>query len=77
MRKILFALVLLSSPAMAQDKPATPAPVERKISFTENEVQVLAVSLANAGAACDAGVAIYCQVAGLRVPILAKLQDKK
>lgn len=71
---LVLAVMLTGGFALAAEAPP-PAPVEKTIpvALTAQEIQAVAASLANSGAACDQNVAIYCVLAQLRGPILAKM----
>jgi hypothetical protein len=56
----------------AHDNPPTPPPTAQ-ISLTQDEIQVMGAALANAGAACDQGVQVYCAIVPLRASVAAKL----
>jgi hypothetical protein len=67
------ALILTVSSAFADPAPAKAPPIISP-SFTVQEANIVYASLANAGAACDAGVKIYCQISVARDPVLGKLR---
>lgn len=74
--KTALAILLASSLAAFAADPPKPAPVPpAQLFLTQQEVAVVAAALANAGAACDQNVQIYCQIVDLRRPALAKMQD--
>lgn len=74
-------LLLTTSPSWAADAPKTSAtvvtPPDYEVTLSAQDVQILQITLANAGTACDQKTAIYCQLLSYRDGLQAKLAAAK
>ena len=80
MKNLIAALIAatlladaISAVAAEVTKPPA-APKSTPVDLTDTDYQVALIAIANAGAACDIGVKVYCQVAAARDATAAKLQ---
>ena len=79
MRKTLTTAILIlgasniTAHAATVSPPSPPAFVS--VDMNQTDIQVTIISIVNAGAACDAGVKVYCQIPGARDGTLRKLQS--